>query len=1162
MKPKIVTLCFLMVGWLSLQAADAAFWQFGNGGTGGFKSSGEQLKLANESGKLVLTMEKNSGVKMMQSRTVFLPKSDQLQIICLTGEMQTDALTAGRFDVKILRGFKGGQAFLEPALSLCQFKSGKFRKCWVLPKDSLSAVVFFVFDKESAGKVLLQNMKVEVLKYDEKLLAEKLPEQAKILFKKNFKEGIAGLNVNNPVVKLQKSQKGLIIDFGAPDKKGKSVIFPSVSLPSIAQGFQGELIITLKGYPVTFQGRRLDVKPLFSSGKQVNFPPPYPSMLKGGTVTGKWTFDSQQKSISLFLATDGEAMGEYVIEEIIIEVVAESANHITTGFPSNIVPKESAVVSVTPFLADKMSAGTVTVKDESGCVLQKADLRDEGTSVTLPERGYYLIVAETTYPDRKIQTEKSVVVAGNPLPPAVIEKSRYGVVGVNSNTDLLRAVGSRWNWKFTGFSGVNLLQGGALQPAQEWNDFPGDQSIINIYTAGDLPSFIQPGVNGSTVITFPSDVNVYNKLIRLFASSPNFPRYFNVFNEPEGKWRGSLDDLVRWHILTRNAIKAVNPQCVVLAPGSCNINMHLVRKLGDLGLFTTMDGICIHPYVAGTAPEKEFIERIDDFEEYLKTAGLAEKPLFYTEFGWTTEKGGWQPPVTVHVQASYVSRSLALLGTTSMTGCAYFALQYRNVNPGEEGFSLINPDGTPKLGLAALTASFRHLGATLPQKGIRFSFSPTLFMTAFETTSGEMLVCAWNTTGKAPFTPPFPIERSYSMTGRQLKCFPGEVSENPVYLYSSDRSLLTPVFHPAIKLLAGESTALKLKEPFLFPPLNSSADKVSAAVDAQTGKYLILDRADGKWHVYPINIPGAIEFKSAVLHYPPDHSPEMEITFHSNFNEIREFCLKGNFNGMDLRTNPVQVNPDSDFTQKLIIPEHVALLGGSLRFHAQEKGGKISLPVKREIALLPVSRFDQGKGWNAIRKTTWKNFPAFDSHNPFRGSFAPEECSAELQCAYDDQALLIRVEVQDDQHCQTKSAGDIWQEDSLQLAFDIDSEKPFEPNSQFGFNGHRILEYGFSCGPSGKTIWRHHSYIPELKDNLPEPRIAFEFNRVGDRSVYVICFPWATLGLAKVPQPGSEFGIAALLNDKDALRSRHGLRFFYGIHPDKEPELYGKMFFR
>ena len=48
----------------------------------------------------------------------------------------------------------------------------------------------------------------------------------------------------------------------------------------------------------------------------------------------------------------------------------------------------------------------------------------------------------------------------------------------------------------------------------------------------------------------------------------------------------------------------------------------------------------------------------------------------------------------------------------------------------------------------------------------------------------------------------------------------------------------------------------------------------------------------------------------------------------------------------------------------------------------------------------------------------------------------------------------------------------------------------------------------------------------------------------GTQTVYALQFPWATLGLASRPAPGSRIGLAVAVNDLDPKAPRHGLRLF------------------
>ena len=152
----------------------------------------------------------------------------------------------------------------------------------------------------------------------------------------------------------------------------------------------------------------------------------------------------------------------------------------------------------------------------------------------------------------------------------------------------------------------------------------------------------------------------------------------------------------------------------------------------------------------------------------------------------------------------------------------------------------------------------------------------------------------------------------------------------------------------------------------------------------------------------------------------------------------------------------------------------------------------------------------------------------------------------------------------------------MWRYDSLQLGFDVDADKPWSPNLQFGWNGHRIFEYGVGARSPGKTFnWRWIAHDPKLGSQTSDDRVRTEFTRNGDKSVYEIAIPFVALGLDRAPEPDTSFGFALLVNDTDekpfapagkeakiGSGVRHGVGLFGGINDNKDFRKYGKIWFR
>ena len=77
--------------------------------------------------------------------------------------------------------------------------------------------------------------------------------------------------------------------------------------------------------------------------------------------------------------------------------------------------------------------------------------------------------------------------------------------------------------------------------------------------------------------------------------------------------------------------------------------------------------------VNGTAPETEFYNKIIELNQLLKKYKQQNKPIYLTEFGWTSSDGTWQPAVDLNTQTSYIPRSLALAWSQGIDSLIFFA---------------------------------------------------------------------------------------------------------------------------------------------------------------------------------------------------------------------------------------------------------------------------------------------------------------------------------------------------------------------------------------------------------------------------------------------------------------------------------------------------------
>jgi len=168
-----------------------------------------------------------------------------------------------------------------------------------------------------------------------------------------------------------------------------------------------------------------------------------------------------------------------------------------------------------------------------------------------------------------------------------------------------------------------------------------------------------------------------------------------------------------------------------------------------------------------------------------------------------------------------------------------------------------------------------------------------------------------------------------------------------------------------------------------------------------------------------------------------------------------------------------------------------------------------------------------------------------------------------LHTSYDGSGLRIHIVIWDEKHAQSLLPANMWMEDSVQISFDMDAEQAWVEN-QGGFNGHkRVYEYGVALGVEKPMTWRWLSGDSRLAPDVAEDRVQAQVVRSDGRTEYDILFPWTVLGLSEAPKSGTYAGVAMVVNDAERPGGARKIScLFGGIADEKDPSLYGKLYFR
>jgi hypothetical protein len=396
------------------------------------------------------------------------------------------------------------------------------------------------------------------------------------------------------------------------------------------------------------------------------------------------------------------------------------------------------------------------------------------------------------------------------------------------------------------------------------------------------------------------------------------------------------------------------------------------------------------------------------------------------------------------------------------------------------------------------------------------------------------------------------------------------LSESPTFIQIEDGKLPAVQISEGARVVRGGETELAgdWTTASLPKSVELHGNRLSAAKDAPSGEYLIWNRrTDGTWTALPVNVLPRFAVESAELAWPSDKAvPVVRMTLRS-YGENMEVLPMVRLDGAAPRfAERVALAANEKKTVEVELRDlplgrrwtGTAAVEGRVEDRVETAQAPLDIAVVTGGAFATADAIDwahvprhMSRGWLEFGRT---------ADAPIR----PEDCSATLQWASSPQGLHLHIEVQDDDHVQDRDPAQMWQQDSLQIAFDVDADKPWQynvNNDVVGLNGHRIFEYGVSLrdGHSQTARWRENL----VKLGNDAPALDAKASRMGSTTSYDITFAWQTLGLQQAPAAGSSIGFDLVVNDVDASnRRRHGLEMFGGINASKEPEQFGRLILR
>lgn len=837
---------------------------------------------------------------------------------------------------------------------------------------------------------------------------------------------------------------------------------------------------------------------------------------------------------------------------------------IASDQPGNVFVGHQGAVAVT-----SAGAGRAILLDADGAAVSEAQLAAGApATLVLPGPGYYRIRAVSG----EATAECGALVLGRDDPLGA--RAEAGFFSVDTGNVLAERAGGRWNRAFLDLTSVHVRDGGFAWARRstadsEWLtadglDLPADQEWI-ICLGRPPDAMTTKPVPVPTAERWkaypPRDWDRFGALVRwAVAGLPPKVRHIEVINEPDANWRGSDEELVRYHQVVAEAVHAARPEARVLGPCLCSVKTDLLTRLDRLGLFAGLDGISIHPYVNGTAPEGEFIARIDALRAWNR-ARVRPLPIFFTEFGWQTNPKDWQLAVDERTHARYTARSLLMVAARpDIAAQQLFCLL--NARPGSwDAYSMIAADRTPRRAYAyAATAMHRLAGAGAIRDLV---IGEGMHAVTWKRPGGSGLAM-WSTGSDGTVQMPAAALAAWDATGRPIAP-PGVVwspGQDPTYLASDDPALAgAPDLEPRT-VLAGSASALPfdavLASSAVVGPAPGGGWQVRA--DAPRGRWQVAGHGPTGWSVLPLTVAAPVEAVGSLDWDGVQPVWRIDLTSRLDRPALTTATLAVAGGGPP-RIASTTLQPGAGTAVRIPLDRLPwgQRLGGGL---VTDVGGDAA-PWRDQqafhatIAALPILPADgQTDRLPAMDITAWAPFTGGGQVVPT----ARAGLRAQLRLAHGMDGIHLRIEVEDPSHRQDQTPDSMWRQDSIQVAFDADADQPWQPNSGRFWNGHRVAEYGIALGTGGAMCWRWLG-ANGLPGDSAEPRVQVSVERVATTTRYQAVFPWSVLGLDAPLAAGRAIGFALAVNDVgDAPDGgRAGLRFFYGIVESKDPTRYGRL---
>ncbi len=326
-------------------------------------------------------------------------------------------------------------------------------------------------------------------------------------------------------------------------------------------------------------------------------------------------------------------------------------------------------------------------------------------------------------------------------PAAVVNANFNNPFGTIDTSSKIEQIGSGWDRIDSNWASVQPTSGGGYN----WSSL--DATIADAIFRGTSPDVLiayspaWASTNGNK-INPPSNLtdlaNFVTALVNRYKNVVHVWEAWNEANGPDG-FSGTVaqyGDMVK---TIYTAAKLADPNCTVLLGASAGADKNYLSALYELNLGQYFDAVAIHPY-QGTLDTylilSAYTSDLVGIRTTMNNAGDTNKPIWLTEFGWSTNAG----QQTYQSQAQLLAQNFVTTLTFQSMGVTQ-AFWY-SATERSDGFGLLDSSGNQKQsywayqGLTNVLSGSTYKGAVTLGTGVNAN--------AFQAVDGTGTLAIWS----------------------------------------------------------------------------------------------------------------------------------------------------------------------------------------------------------------------------------------------------------------------------------------------------------------------------------------------------------------------------------------------------------------------------------